>query len=136
MSSDAPPSKQRPDRRGAHILWFAFLLGGCAYIPKSESDRTRVTLRGIITFTESGHPRFKDCHSKASIAVGGMTAGNYRYLKRRVGELSRRTRQPITAELRGSLGRTAKGLRLDRPALLSLSPGACVEEADPGLDYN
>ena len=124
----------------------ATLLGavaGCGTTPaptatewRGDPSASRVTIRGLISMPRSGGPTLVDCtNNKVSYALGGMSAGNFLYLKRRVGELSRRAPEPVTAEISGYVRKVAGGYRIERPGLMYVASGRCVEMDDASLDY-
>lgn len=125
--------------RGALLLLSLAPLGGCGASSESRRDDariSRVTIKGLLSVPDSGRFQIVDCHSSAPFTLGGMSAGNLHYLKRRFGELSRRAPGPVTAEVSGHIRRSSKGFQLDRPALIYVASGRCVEADDHSLDYN
>lgn len=125
--------------RSALLLWSLAQLTGCNASPewrRHDGGASRVTIRGLLSVPDSGRIQIVDCHSSAPFTLGGMSAGNRHYLKRRFGELSRRDPGPVTAEVSGYIGRSPKGYHLDRPALIYVASGRCVEADDHSLDYN
>lgn len=125
--------------RSALLLWSLAQLTGCSATPewrRHDAAVSRVTIKGLLSAPDSGHFQIVDCRSSAQFTLGGMSAGNLHYLKRRFGELSRRAPGPVTAEVSGYIGRSSKGYHLDRPALIYIASGRCVEADDHSLDYN
>jgi hypothetical protein len=108
-----------------YVLCLFLLLIACSAAREPiEVAQPRVTLTGVVAFTETGAPEFMDCAAKAKVALD-MTTGNYMFFKRRAGQLNRRVGQPVIAEMSGYLHQTSTGPQLERAALLSLNPGVC-----------
>lgn len=123
--------------RPVALLSLGSLLAGCGTTPDWQGDLapSRVTIRGLISIARSGEPRLVDCGSTLRYEVGRMSAGNLLYLRRRVSELTRRTPGPVTAEISGHIRKASGGFRIDRPALVYLAPGRCVDAVDADQDY-
>jgi hypothetical protein len=96
----------------------------------------RATIRGLLSLDDEGTPLLEDCDSRRPVTLGSLTEGHLRYLRRRHGELTRRHREPVTAEVSGYLERMGRTLHLERAAPLWVAPGRCVDEDDGYLDYN
>jgi hypothetical protein len=120
--------------------WLALLAGLCAcgagsQLRSDETGASLVTIRGLLTVADRNRFQLTACDGNARFTLGDMSAGNAHFLQRRFRELSRRTPGPVTAEVAGQVRKNGKGYEVERPALIYIASGRCVEPEEGGLDY-
>ena len=112
-------------------LW---LMAGCA---STESDAAaspyRVTIRGLL-LNEGNETVLVDCATQRRFRFGGITDGQlYHYRQRIEGIIEKDKTKDITAEVSGYIS-GEKDLVLQKPAILHLVAGKCVEGHEEGMD--
>jgi hypothetical protein len=100
-----------------------------------ESGSSLVTIRGLLTIEDRNRFQLKACDGNTHFMLGDMSSGNAHFLQRRFRELSRRAPGPVTVEVAGQVRRNGKGYEVERPALIYIAAGRCVEPEEGGLDY-
>lgn len=116
------------------LLPLALLAAGCASPP--EWPDSRITVRGLVSFTKDGRTELVECGTRRTFALGAMDGGHFLRLRRRVEDLSRPGHKPVTAEVSGYFARDGRGRAIEKPALLWVAAGRCVEYDDRAADYD
>ncbi len=125
-----PTTPANPRRLVACLL----LLAGCSGTETAaDSGPYRVTIRGLL-LNEGQETVLVDCASQRRFRFGDIPDGRlYHYRRRIEGILEKEKTRDITAEVSGYLTR-AGDLVLQKPAILHLVPGNCVEGHEEGAD--
>ena len=110
------------------------LVAGCASSETADgAGPYRVTIRGLL-LNEGQETVLVECASQRRFRFGDISDGQlYHYRQRIEGIIEKEKTRDITAEVSGYLT-GAKDLVLQKPAILHLVPGKCVEGHEEGAD--
>lgn len=110
------------------------LLAGCAAPATADAASPyRVTIRGLL-LNEPGETILVDCATQRRFRFGAISDGQlYHYRQRIEGIIEKEQTRDITAEVSGYISGD-KDLVLQKPAILHLVAGKCVEGHEEGMD--